>query len=124
MRAIFAVAATLALIAGTALGQTAPTNPSASSITQIGPAPSTQPINPYPYYSSTSSTGSSFNKRNQQDSVHIFTADQAKTRLELKGYSNVSGLQKGTDGIWRGQATRGEKPVNVMLFFEGDIVTN
>jgi O-glycosyl hydrolase len=55
--------------------------------------------------------------------AHIFTADQAKKRIEAGGYANVSGVRKDTEGIWRGKATtRDGKPVEVIITSEGDLV--
>ena len=57
--------------------------------------------------------------------THIFTADQAKRRIEAGGYANVSGLRKDPEGIWRGKATtRDGKPVDVIITSEGDLVAD
>lgn len=48
--------------------------------------------------------------------------NQAKLRIEAKGYSNVAGLQKDNRGIWRGKATlKDGKSVAVILDLEGNI---
>jgi hypothetical protein len=48
--------------------------------------------------------------------------DQAKLRIEAKGYSSVTMLERDRRGIWRGKATmRDGRPVNVTLDLEGDI---
>jgi hypothetical protein len=48
--------------------------------------------------------------------------DQAKLRIEAKGYSNVSGLQKDNHGIWRGKATMKDgRSVAVILDLQGNI---
>jgi hypothetical protein len=48
--------------------------------------------------------------------------DQAKLRIEAKGYLNVSGLQKDSRGIWRSKATMKDgRPVAVTLDLEGNI---
>lgn len=48
--------------------------------------------------------------------------DQAKSRIEAKGYSNVSGLQKDDRGIWRGDATMKDgRSVVVILDLQGNI---
>ena len=48
--------------------------------------------------------------------------DQAKLRIEAKGYLNVSSLEKDKRGIWRGKATMKDgRPVNVTLDLEGNI---
>jgi hypothetical protein len=48
--------------------------------------------------------------------------DQAKSRIEAKGYSSVSGLQQDNRGIWRGKATMKDgRFVAVVLDLEGNI---
>ena len=48
--------------------------------------------------------------------------DQAKLRIETKGYLSVSGLEKDRRGIWRGKATMKDgRPVDVILDLEGNI---
>jgi hypothetical protein len=55
---------------------------------------------------------------------HAFTQAQAKSQIEAKGYSSVSGLQKDSKGIWRGNALKDGKPVNVILDPQGSVVAN
>jgi Peptidase propeptide and YPEB domain len=48
--------------------------------------------------------------------------DQAKLRIEAKGYLDVSGLEKDSRGIWRGNATiKDGRRVDVTLDLEGNI---
>jgi Peptidase propeptide and YPEB domain len=48
--------------------------------------------------------------------------DQAKSRIEAKGYSNISGLEKDNRGIWRGEATMKDgRSVDVTLDLQGNI---
>jgi len=54
--------------------------------------------------------------------ANSFTEAQAKSRIEGAGYSNVSGLVKDKDGIWRGKASKGSATVNVALDYQGNIV--
>ena len=54
--------------------------------------------------------------------ANSFTESQAKSRIETKGYTNVSGLKKDDKGIWRGTAVRDGKSVEVSLDFEGNVV--
>ena len=56
--------------------------------------------------------------------ANSFTENQAKTRIEKKGFSNVTGLLKDSDGIWRGQAEKDGKSVRVSLDFQGNIFSN
>ena len=55
--------------------------------------------------------------------ANSFTEGQAKTRIEGAGYSNVSGLVKDKDGIWRGRASKEGKTVDVGLDYQGNVVT-
>ena len=54
--------------------------------------------------------------------ANSFTEGQAKSRIESKGLSNVSGLKKDDKGVWRGTAMRDGKSVDVSLDFEGNVV--
>jgi len=55
--------------------------------------------------------------------ANSFTEGQAKSRIEAAGYSNISGLTKDKDGIWRGKASRGGATVDVGLDYQGNVVT-
>jgi hypothetical protein len=49
-------------------------------------------------------------------------ADQAKLRIEAKGYLDVSGLEKDSRGIWRGRATSKDgRWIDVTLDLEGNV---
>jgi hypothetical protein len=54
--------------------------------------------------------------------ANSFTEGQAKSRIESKGYTNLSGLKKDDKGVWRGTATMAGKSVDVSLDFEGNVV--
>jgi len=56
--------------------------------------------------------------------ANSFTEGQAKSHIEEAGYSNVSGLAKDANGIWRGQAQRDGKNVAVALDYQGNVVAN
>jgi hypothetical protein len=139
---IFIVAAVAASITGSAFAQTQPTRPSAyATFPTMHSAFATAAISPcYPYasFNPTSScyTGTAYpsysaiepfefpNRANRpalpgSDSLN---EDQTKLRIEAKGYSNVSGLQKDNRGIWRGSATlKDGRSVAVILDLEGNI---
>ncbi|OWK21061.1 DUF4142 domain-containing protein [Mesorhizobium amorphae] len=54
--------------------------------------------------------------------ANSFTEDQAKSRIETAGYSNVSKLAKDDQGIWRGQATdKDGNSTNVALDYQGNV---
>jgi len=47
---------------------------------------------------------------------------QAQSRIEARGYSNVSGLHKDRHGVWRGDATlKDGRRVEVTLDLQGNI---
>jgi hypothetical protein len=59
-----------------------------------------------------------------QATVRAITQDQAKSQIEAKGYSNVSGLRKDAKGIRRGKAMKDGSPVNLRLDVDGSVTTN
>jgi hypothetical protein len=56
--------------------------------------------------------------------ANSFTEGQAKARIESRGYANVSGLAKDTNGFWRGKAMKDGKAVNVTLDYQGNVTVN
>jgi hypothetical protein len=86
-----------------------PTSPCYSG----SPYPSYSAVEPFEFTSPTNQPAS-------QGSASL-TEDQAKSRMEAKGY-NVSGLERDERGIWRGKATLEDgRPVVVTLDLEGNI---
>ena len=59
-----------------------------------------------------------------QAAVRAFTEDQAKSQIEAKGYSSVSGLRRDTKGRWSGKAEKDGSLVNVTLDVNGNVTTN
>ena len=53
-----------------------------------------------------------------------FTEGQAKSRIEAKGFKDVSDLQKDDRGVWRGKASQDGKAMNVSVDFQGNVVSN
>jgi hypothetical protein len=51
-----------------------------------------------------------------------FTMAQAQSRIEAAGYSNVSGLTKDKDGVWRGKASKGGASTDVSLDYQGNVL--
>jgi opacity protein-like surface antigen len=93
-----------AAVAGGALAQTAtpPANPNASTPAVANP--------------------NANNPGAPAAGANSFTEAQAKSRIEGAGYSNVSGLTKDKDGIWRGKASKGGATVDVGLDYQGNVV--
>ena len=112
---------------------TAPTIPSAFATSALNPCyPSRGYFNPasscysgtiYPSYSAVAPF--EFPKPNPKaklegsDSLY---QDEAMLRIEAKGYSDISKLEKDNRGIWRGRALlKDGRPVDVTLDLEGNI---
>ena len=55
--------------------------------------------------------------------ANSFTERQARSRIEDKGFKNVSGLKKDDSGVWRAKADHNGKAVNVSLDFQGNVVS-
>jgi len=137
---ILIVAGIAASMTGPAFAQTQPTRPTAyATAPTMRLAFPTAAINPcyssfnptspcytgnkYPYYSAITPT-EILNTPNRQTTpgADSLNEDQAKLRIEAKGYLNVSGLQKDDRGIWRGKATMKEgRSVSVILDLDGNI---
>ena len=56
--------------------------------------------------------------------ANSFTEAQAQERIEKAGFTEVKGLKKDDQGIWRGTAKQGDKQVNVALDFQGNVAAN
>ena len=54
--------------------------------------------------------------------ANSFTEGQARSRIEEKGFGNVTDLKKDDKGIWRGKAMKGGTAVAVALDYQGNIV--
>jgi len=54
--------------------------------------------------------------------ANSFTEGQAKSRIEDKGFTNVTGLAKDDAGVWRGKAMQNGKSVAVSVDFQGNVV--
>lgn len=55
--------------------------------------------------------------------ANSFTEGQAKDRILAAGLMNVSGLQKDSNGVWRGTASDGTKTLNVAVDYKGNVVS-
>lgn len=54
--------------------------------------------------------------------ANSFTEEQAKSRIQDAGYSDVSALTKDDQGIWRGKASKDGKSAAVALDYQGNVV--
>jgi hypothetical protein len=55
--------------------------------------------------------------------ANSFTEGQAKSRIEAKGFTNVSDLKKDDSGVWRGTASKGDQSMNVSVDFQGNVIS-
>ena len=53
--------------------------------------------------------------------ANSFTEGQARQHIVNSGYSDVTGLTKGKDGVWRGMASHNGAQVNVAMDFKGNV---
>ena len=53
--------------------------------------------------------------------ANSFTEGEAKSRIESRGFANVTQLRKDEQGIWRGKAQRNGAPIDVALDFQGNV---
>ncbi len=53
--------------------------------------------------------------------ANSFTEGQARQHIVNSGYSDVTGLTKGQDGVWRGMASHNGAQVNVAMDFKGNV---
>ncbi len=53
--------------------------------------------------------------------ANSFTEGQARQHIVNSGYSDVTGLAKGQDGVWRGMASHNGAQVNVAMDFKGNV---
>ena len=53
--------------------------------------------------------------------ANSFTQGQARQHILNSGYTDVSGLTKGQDGVWRGTATHNGSTVSVAMDFKGNV---
>ncbi len=54
--------------------------------------------------------------------ANSFTEGQARSRIEDKGFANVTDLKKDDKGVWRGTAMKDGKSTSVALDYQGNIV--
>lgn len=53
--------------------------------------------------------------------ANSFTEAQAKSRIEAKGFTNVTGLMKDNDGVWRGKGMKGGATHDVAIDYQGNV---
>jgi hypothetical protein len=83
-----------------------------------------QPANPNANTPAVTSPNTPPNPNAPVEGANSFTEGQAKSRIEKEGFTNVSGLTKDTQGVWRGTAMRDGRQVRVSLDFQGNVTAN
>lgn len=53
--------------------------------------------------------------------ANSFTRSEARSQIEAKGYTHVTGLKKGRDGVWRGRATKDGQSGPVSVDYQGNV---
>lgn len=96
----------------------------AASLLATGAIAQQAPANPDAKTPAVSSPNSAPNPGAPAAGANSFTEGQAKSRIEDKGFTNVSALRKDDAGVWRGTAMQGGKTVNVSVDFQGNVVAN
>ncbi len=56
--------------------------------------------------------------------ANSFTEEQARDRMIAAGYSDVTGLTLGADGLWRGSASVAGQIQDVSLDYQGNITSS
>jgi hypothetical protein len=131
MKALMTGAAAIVLLAGVATAQTvAPgTGTSGTATTPTAPAV-TRPAPTTPQASDRATAGGDSNQAvattgaNAVAPAHganSFTEGQARSRIESNGFTAVSNLAKDDDGVWRGQASKDGRQMQVWLDYKGNV---
>jgi len=56
--------------------------------------------------------------------ANSFTMNQAKSRIEAAGFTDVTALAKDKDGVWRGKASKAGTAQDVSLDYQGNVIGN
>ena len=95
-----------------------PRNPCYSAVAPDQPCSTTTtpqtPTSPPPLRAATKPTVST-------DKVHALTRDQAITQIEAQGFTKVTGLERDSQGVWRGKAEKDGIVSNVTLDRDGNV---
>lgn len=104
-----------AFAGGVAIAQTAPTTPmNNTNQNSTGAAAASGDTNQ-------AVATTSANATMPAKGANSFTDDQAKNRLEKSGFSDVAGLVKDKDGVWRGTAQHDGHSVQVWVDYKGNV---
>ena len=125
------VTATVLVIAtaASAIAQTTPSQPTPPAMSPDAPKTTDVPRTPAaPSVSPSTSSGTSATPADKSalggpvPGANSFTEGQAKSRFENNGFTNVTGLKKDDNGVWRGTAQKDGKSQSVSLDYQGNVV--
>ncbi len=134
-------AAALVVAAGTAFAQTSATTPNSAGTTAATPSQVQTGTTPSAGPSPTSAQGATGTAQGATGAAqgatgaapsqaattpapgrNSFTQRQAASRIRRAGYTDVSGLKKDGQGVWRGTAKKSGSQVGVSLDYKGNVV--
>ena len=121
MRYIVTAAAAATLIAVSAFAQNYGGASTPNTTTNAAPAPNSGTANRNAPTNPAVKTTEGNNPGAPAAGANSFTEGQAKSRIESRGYANVSELAKDNSGLWRGKAMKDGKAVNVTLDYQGNV---
>ena len=116
-RIIPAIVAISVATTGLAFAQTAPSTTTPGTTGSSAP-PSTSPAPA----AVTTTAAPSRTTEAPVPGANSFTEGQARSRIEERGFAQVSDLRKDDQGIWRAKAMKDGQSVNVALDYQGNIV--
>ena len=109
---------TAAFVAASALTAIAQTSPATTAAPDATTAPSTTaPAATTDGNTPAVATPETVNPTAPVEGANSFTEAQAKSRIEARGFTNVSALKKDDSGVWRGTASQGGKSMTVSVDF-------
>jgi hypothetical protein len=53
--------------------------------------------------------------------ANSFTMSEAKSQIQAKGYTHITSLKKGKDGVWRGKASKDGQSGPVSVDYQGNV---
>ena len=129
MKKLLLGAAASVFAIGLAAAQTAPAGSQSDTGSSMGAAPSANPVGTVHDGGKGAASGDNnqavvttgANADQPAKGANSFTAKQAAKRIAAKGYTNVSGLAKDGNGVWRGTGSKDGKPVQVWLDYKGNV---
>ena len=119
-------AAAVSMVSAVALAQPAPGRSTPSQAPAVATAPA--PVAPSSQDTAAASGNSNqtvattnANAPTPARGANSFTEGEARSKIESNGYSNVSGLTKDDNGVWRGNAQKGSQQAQVWLDYKGNV---